>query len=120
MALRPLRALDTWTLDGESGLVVIHQPKNFSAVEVRIARAVRAQEHINRQLDAYGSLIWQLCDGDHTVEQIARAVEDRFHEQFEPAAPRTVRFIELLARRGLLRVQRPAPGAAAAAVEGRP
>jgi hypothetical protein len=114
MALRPVRALDTWTDSPETGVVVIHQPKNFSRVESRIARAVRAQDYINRTLDIYGSAIWRRCDGDRSVEQIAREMEEEFHEQFEPAMPRTLRFIELLARRGLVRVLGAAPSAVAA------
>lgn len=113
MDLRPLRSLDTWSVSEETGLVVIRQPKGLSRVEKRLARAVRAQEHVNRPLDIHGSAIWKLCDGEHTVEQIARALEDQFHEQFEPAVPRTLRFVELLARRGLVHVAGPGPAAAA-------
>lgn len=121
MRLRPVRSVDSWSVDEETGLVVIRQPKGLSRVEKRLAKAVRAPEHVNRTLDVHGSVIWHMCDGEHTVEQIARAMEDRFHELFEPALPRTLRFVELLARRGLLAVApvegegptRSEPGAAA-------
>jgi len=113
MGLRPVRSVESWVVAEGTDLVVIHQPKGLSRVEARLARAVKAQEHVNRPLDRYGSAIWQLCDGQHTIEEIARALEARFHEQFEPALPRTLRFVDLLARRGLVRIAPPPSEAAA-------
>ena len=113
-ALRPRRTLDTWERSAETGLVVICHPKTLRPTEVRLAKKLGRPLEVNRPLDEYGSEIWQLCDGSRTIEEIARAVEAKFHERFEPPLPRTLRFIEILARRGLVRMA-PESGSAAEA-----
>jgi hypothetical protein len=116
LALRPRRTLETWTRKEPDGLVVITHPKPFSRAEARMAKLLRGSPVVNRHLDAYGSEIWVLCDGTRTIEEIARSLEERFHERFEPALPRTLKFIKLLAERGLVTV--PGPGSEAAAADG--
>lgn len=113
LELRPLRTVDTWVVSPKTGTVVVTHPKAFGRMEGKLARALKAPASINRPLDEFGSLIWQLCDGQHTVSQIARALEERFRERFEPAVPRTLRFVEVLAQRRLVRIVRaetPPPG----------
>ena len=102
LRLRPRRTVETWKVSAQTVHVVVTHPKAFGPLEGKLARALKGPRSINRQLDEFGSLIWQLCDGEHTVEQIARALEDKFRERFEPAMPRTLRFVELLAERRLL------------------
>jgi len=109
LELRPLRAIDTWKVSEKTGHVVVTHPKAFGRLEGKLAGALRAPRDINRQLDEFGSLIWQMCDGEHTVSEIARALEERFHERFEPAVPRTLRFVEVLAQRRLVRIVRGKP-----------
>jgi hypothetical protein len=104
LAMRPLRTLDTWERAPPGDLVVITHPKPFGKLEAKVARALRGSDTVKRPLDEYGSMIWELCDGTHTVEDIARAVEERYRERFEPAVPRTLKFIKLLAEHGLVRV----------------
>ena len=115
LALRPKRTLETWKRKDEGGLVVISHPKPFGRAEARVAKLLRGSPVVNRHLDEFGSEIWVLCDGAHSVEEIARALEERFRERFEPAVPRTLKFIKLLAERGLVTV--PGPSSEAAAVE---
>jgi hypothetical protein len=114
LALRPRRTLDTWTRRESDGNVVITHPKPFGKVERGLAKALRGSLVVNRPLDEYGSEIWVLCDGRHSVEQIARSLEARFKERFEPAVPRTLKFLELLAKHGLV-VVGDGPSAEAAA-----
>ncbi len=106
LALRPKRTVDTWKVEDETGLVVVTHPKAFGRVEARLARALRGRPTVNRPLDEFGSQIWLLCDGSHTVEAIARALDARFHERFEPAVPRTLKFIKVLAERRLVTVEK--------------
>jgi hypothetical protein len=102
LALRPRRTVETWKVDPKTGRVVVTHPKAFGRVEASLARWMRGKKSINRQLDEYGSLIWLMCDGSHTVEEIARALEGQFHEAFEPALPRTLKFVSMLAERRLV------------------
>ncbi len=117
LSLRPQRTLESWKVDPRTGFVVVTHPKPFGRAEARLARLLRGSPIVNRRLDEYGSAIWVLCDGAHTVEEIARELEGRFHERFEPALPRTIKFVSLLAKTGLVAV---GAGPGAAASEGRP
>ena len=105
LAMKPRRTLETWKRTQPGDLVVITHPKPFGRAEAKLAKLLKGSPVVNRKLDEYGSQIWELCDGEHTVEQIARALADRFHERFEPAVPRTLKFITLLAERGLVTVR---------------
>jgi hypothetical protein len=111
LGFRPLRTLDTWKETQPDGLVVVTHAKNFGRLEGALARALKGSPVVNRRLDEFGSQIWLLCDGEHSVADIARALEDRFHERFEPAVPRTLKFITILAERGLVVIREP-PAAA--------
>ena len=113
LRLRPRRTVETWKVDSKTGFVVVTHPKAFGRVEARFARWFRGKPMINRQLDAYGSQIWILCDGTHSVEEIARAVEAKFHEAFEPALPRTLKFVSMLAERRLVTVDAESAGGGA-------
>ena len=104
LAMRPLRTLDTWKESPETGRVVVTHTKNYGAVEVRLAKMLKGSPTVNRHLDEFGSRIWLLCDGKHTIEDIARALQDEFHERFEPAVPRTLKFVEILAERNLVTI----------------
>ena len=115
LALRPKRTLDTWKRVEPGGLVVITHPKPFSRLEAKVAKALRGSPVVNRNLDEFGSEIWVLCDGQHSVVDIARALEERFHERFEPAVPRTLKFVEILLQRGLISIEEGAQAAAEAA-----
>lgn len=115
LAMRPLRTLDTWERKEPDGLVVVTHPKPFGKVEKKLAKLLRGSLLVNRPLDVYGSEIWVLCDGAHTVEEIARTLEERFKEEFEPAVPRTLKFVKLLTEHGLLTISDAPPAAPAEA-----
>jgi hypothetical protein len=106
LALRPKRTVDTWKVSDETGRVVVTHVKAFGRLEAKLARMLRASPTINRPLDEFGSRIWMMCDGEHTLEEIARALEAEFHERFEPAFPRTLKFVEILAQRRLVTIVR--------------
>lgn len=106
LSLRPRRTVETWTVDGATGCVVVTHRKALGSVEARLTRLLRGTTVVNRPLDEFGSAIWLMCDGSHTVEEIARSLEARYHERFEPALPRTLKFVEVLAQRRLVTVER--------------
>jgi hypothetical protein len=49
-----------------------------------------------------GALIWQLCDGQHSVAQIIDAVCLQYQVEAGQAEADTMQFLEALAQRGLL------------------
>jgi len=107
LLIRPRRNPDiTWEVDEGSSLVTIIYAKEFSRVERALATVLRPVEELRRPLDAPGSDIWQLCDGEHTIASICTAIDQLYGEQMEPVLKRVVGFIEGLAQRGLVILER--------------
>ncbi len=92
--LRPRRCRE-WEIDGEN-LVTILVPK-FSSRFLRrwlLPRLKKRNFHV--RLDAYGSLVWQHCDGNTTVAEIGKLLQKRFGEQVEPVYERLALFFRQL------------------------
>jgi len=53
-------------------------------------------------LDEVGSLVWSLCDGEHTVRGIAEAIAERFGPDFDPSSKRLALFLLTMRERGWL------------------
>lgn len=47
-------------------------------------------------LDALGTFIWPLIDGERTVEDLAMLVKEKFGEKAEPLYPRIVKYFQIL------------------------
>ncbi len=54
------------------------------------------------ELDDLGGRVWNLCDGKHTVEEIAAVLSAEFGAGAEPLLPRLTRFIQYLDRARLI------------------
>ncbi len=54
------------------------------------------------ELDEIGGLVWQLCDGAHTVGDIANALQQRYQLSRREAIASLIQFLEQLHRRGLI------------------
>jgi len=70
----------------------------------RLGRFIAARvhkPHVSVKLDARGSFVWDLCDGERTVEQIALALEDRDGPS-DDLRQRLVTFLVRLARQGMI------------------
>jgi hypothetical protein len=103
LAIRPRRnpAVE-WVLDEETELVTIIIPKNFTRVERALGKVVKPVKELHRPLDAPGSDIWRMCDGETDIATICTTIDDLYKEQMEPVLKRVVGFIEGLAQRGLV------------------
>ncbi len=49
-------------------------------------------------LDEIGTWIWLRCDGQHTVEQLAKGLKDEFGDRVEPVHERLTLFLRQLVR----------------------
>ena len=58
----------------------------------------------NFELDEIGLLVWDHCDGDTTLEGIVRAVAGRYRLNLREAEVATLKFLDMLAKRGLIGV----------------
>ena len=87
-------------LDGVTGrFIVIRHPKRFRRFEGLLARMFRAPNELRRPLDDMNSLLWELCDGTRSFEEICELMDSIFHERIAPVVDRTTaaltRFNEL-------------------------
>jgi hypothetical protein len=55
---------------------------------------------IRVQLDALGAFVLSHCNGQHTVQQIADKVQERFGEEAEPLLPRLIKFMQIVEANG--------------------
>jgi hypothetical protein len=69
------------------------------------------QDGAEHDLNEVGSLVWELCDGAHTVAEIARRLTDEFEVDSTTAERDAADFIaELAGRRLVLLEDSPEPG----------
>ncbi len=90
LELYPIRQLEYETdQDGKVTVLVPHPEYWFT-------RFLPKPKHPARRihLDEFGSLVWSLCDGNHTVREIARKLEETFGDSVHPGEERTVMFVQ--------------------------
>ncbi|MDP6900211.1 MAG: hypothetical protein QGF94_05190 [Candidatus Thalassarchaeaceae archaeon] len=91
------------SLPGISGrYVVLRHPKIFRRFEGMIAKLLRAPSELRRPLDDLNSLLWELCDGYRTFEEICTILDTTFHERISPVVERTSAAIEKLSSLGYI------------------
>ena len=103
LMLKPKRNPNVeWEEDEETGLVTVIYPKNLSSFEQKLAKVFKPVKELRRPLDAPGSFIWIMCDGENNIATICTGVDQAFKETMEPVLKRVVGYLEILAKRGLL------------------
>ena len=97
---RPVRRYDfEHRADDLITVVIPRFPDNF--IGRRFAKiAVQTEDKLD--LDDIGSLVYPLCDGEHTVAEIAALLKERFGEKVEPLEGRLTLFIQEMFKRNLI------------------
>lgn len=103
LALVPVPALGSEP--GEAGAVVLIRPKILSPRWAWLLRLMKKPVYRVR-LDARGTAVWQACDGERTVAEVARVVARTFPEESDTTL-RTALFLRELARGGFVNWQSP-------------
>ena len=91
---KPQRALDLWTTD-EKGMVTLHM-ENKGIVN-RIAQKLfhkPKESHIH--LDAIGSFLWPLMDGEKDLIELGRLLEEAFGDACAPLYARLAEYVRIL------------------------
>lgn len=96
MELIPVRLFD-WETDPETDRVIIVRPKFTSSLAQKIIMPFYGQKFFKIKLDALGSLVWRMSDGEHTVGEILEALQKEFTEE-EELTRRLTLFIHQLVR----------------------
>ena len=111
----PCRLPVWWGYFGEVGVkpdqanisgkkVVLRIEKRFNRVEKILAKLFRAPREIRRPLDGKNSMLWQLCDGSRTFQEICEILDSLYHEDIAPVINRTAAGINLLKEKNLMTV----------------
>ena len=108
LASKPLRNPAIEWEKNERGEVVVKvkvepsQPGLFSGF-------VREPRERKIVLDAVGSYVWELMDGERTVDEIADLLVQRFKFHKREAQMSLLAYLQMLAERGLVTLIAPAP-----------
>lgn len=111
--LYPCRLPVWWGFYGEVGVrpdlveisgksVVLRIEKRFNRIEKIMAKLFRAPKEVRRPLDVKNSMLWQLCDGSRSFEDICTILDSLYHEDISPVIDRTAAGINLLKSKNLM------------------
>ena len=103
LAARPIRNEDflRWEQKPDKTVVITHS-KNFRPWERKWMKVFGGSPILKRTLDKYGSDIWVMCDGGHTVAAICDRMDRKYQEEMEPVLTRVTQFIGMLLERNLV------------------
>jgi hypothetical protein len=87
--------------------VLALRPLRHPGVESRelgreITLVAPGESPVSRELNEVASRIWELCDGRHTVEQIADVIVEEFEVDAATARRDTAEFVREMLQDGLL------------------
>ncbi len=94
--LIPTRNLKWETSD--KGNIVLIVPKFRNRVAVKYLLPLLPKPNMSVHLDAFGSFVWQRCDGAQSIKNIAGKLREKFGASVEPADERTGQFIRQLTK----------------------
>jgi hypothetical protein len=96
LASKPLRLVDGEMTDGRLSVKI--QQKGWSRWLLRLpADATKTFE-----FDQIGQMVWSMCDGKNSVQQIARKLAKTYNISERESQVATEKFLTTLARKGLI------------------
>jgi len=107
MPCLPRRNMD-WEIEEETNRVVILRPKFLYPPVKKVAERLMKKKVFKIKLDKLGSLVWQHCDGQTTVERIGQILGETFGPEIEPIYERLSQFIFRLQREKFIELLCPA------------
>ncbi len=101
LAYYPLQAIEAEEQeDGKLILLVPHQENWFTRRFLPAPKRPAARV----TLDKFGSFVWKLCDGSHSVQEICDRLEEKFGEEVQPVVERTVVFVQMLFKNEFVKI----------------
>lgn len=79
-----------------------HDPRTAARVFSGEAVVISPAENMVRMFNPVGSRIWELADGQHTVEEIAQQLTAEYAVELPAARVEVGGFVDALAAKGLL------------------
>lgn len=92
---KPRRLADLqWSCDEAGGITIEIENKGlFNKIAQKLFKKPRIS-YIH--LDEMGSFIWPLLDGEKTILELGKAVEEHFGEKAQPLYERLAKYIQIL------------------------
>ena len=100
----PLRnQLITWEMDdkGEASLVIPQKDKFWIRLTSKLFMLPDKRVVV---LDSIGAYVWQMCDGEHTISQIIKALQKKHQLTRKEAETSLFTFIQQLGKRNFHRI----------------
>jgi len=94
---KPLRKIEHWEVKEEKVKLIFEHNK---PIERFIRRFIKKSKFSDIELDEMGSMVWQLCDGNKTVYDIALNMVKKFNDTERNAIDRLIIFLRYLSRKG--------------------
>lgn len=101
--VKPERA-HAWERDAKTGYAILLIPKFKGKILGRWLQPRLKHPLVKLNLDEYGSAVWECCDGNTSVKQIAEILKSRFGDKIEPVMDRLSLFIRHLDEANLVRI----------------
>ena len=102
MAAWPVRNPDLVTHESEDGLVAVELPRRKDWVGGALGFLFFVPDSKPVQLDEVGSFVWKLCDGEHTVNEIADALAAEYKLNRREVDVSLTQYLQTLGKRGMI------------------
>jgi hypothetical protein len=83
----------------KDGVIILLAPKFKNIFFVKHIMPRMKQPNYKIQLDAFGTSVWNLIDGEKSVFEIAKELKTEYGESVEPVYERLGLFVNMLAQR---------------------
>ncbi len=91
--LFPIREHELKRGDTELAVIEVPHPENWFT-RIFLPKPKHPAQII--RLDEFGSFVWELCDGNHTIRDIADRLVQKFGDSVKPVEERTVIFVQMM------------------------
>ncbi len=107
MSARPIRNPSLAWHEDEEGHVVVVLPRRKDFVGKLLAWLFMVPESRPVSLDEIGTKVWHMCDGEHSVHDIAKTLADEYRLTMREAEVSLAEFLRRLGRRGMIALALP-------------
>lgn len=118
MAAWPIRNPSLKTHESDDGLIGVELPRRKDWMGGVLGFMFSVPETKPVQLDEVGTFVWNLCDGDHTVNDIAAALAREYKLNRREVEVSLTTYLQTLGKRGMIAFAIPREVAEAAGIEG--
>jgi len=107
MAARPIRNPSLSWHKSDEGVVVVTLPRRDDLWGKILSWLFMVPESRPVSLDQVGTAVWDMCDGEKSVHDIARALSERHQITMREAEVSLAEFLRMLGKRGMVALALP-------------